>query len=187
MNDGTEYFGAITSDEAARFMSGNRHPIREGAAKLVGRRNVTDLGCGKGIRIAELYKPEQYVGVDCSRELIEIAQRDNPGFRFYTSGILQYLSMVPDGAIEVALMISVLEHIPELEAAQAIYNEARRASKELLVGWHTVPNANETKTSRVQTPELISPIWQNKWKRGSFADAVQVYPFENAELWVVHH
>src|SRR6185369_9100956 len=128
-----------------RFMAGAGHPIRDLAAAVIGNRNVIDLGCGKGIRIAELYRPEQYTGVDCSSRLIEIARQSNPLHGFTVSGILDYLAGMADKSVDCTLMIAVLEHVPTLGTAHRIYNEARRVSDELLVGWHTVPNAKEHK------------------------------------------
>lgn len=183
-DESADFFGRMTWPEAIRFMKGSKHPIRDLAAAAIGERNVIDLGCGKGIRIAELYKREQYRGIDCSAHLIEIAEHDNPGYHFIAVGILDYLKYQPDKAFDCALMIAVLEHVPTLETAQRIYNEARRVSNELFVGWHTVPNASENKISRVQA-ELREPIWQNKWKHGSFGGKIQSQPIEHAELWRV--
>ncbi len=185
MSISCEPFASMSSAEAERFMAGNKHPIREAAAQAVAGRQVLDLGCGRGIRICELYTREQYCGVDCSPELIRIAQRDNPGFSFETSDILQALGRLADKSVPVALMVSVLEHLPSLELAQKIYAAARRVSEELLVGWHTAPHYAQTKILQVQA-ELDRPIWQNQYREGSFDGAVQIGKVQLAELWTVH-
>ncbi len=179
-----EPFASMSSAEAERFMAGNKHPIREAAAQAVGDRQVLDLGCGRGIRICELYKPDQYRGIDCSAELIRVARRDNPGYSFATADILQFLALVPDKSVEVVLMVSVFEHLPSLELAQRIYSESRRVSEELLVGWHTPPHYSQTRILQVQA-ELDRPIWQNQYKEGSFDGAVQIGKVQLAELWTV--
>ncbi len=175
----------MSAAEAERFMAGNCHPIREAAAAAVGDRQVLDLGCGRGIRIRDLYKPGQYRGVDCSKELIRIARRDNPGFTFVSSDMLDYLEGVADKSASTILMVSVFEHLPSLELAQAIYAQARRAAQELIIGWHTPPHYRETKILQVQA-ELDRPIWQNHYKEGSF-DAAEVHigKVGLAELWQV--
>ena len=183
MDDGSQFFGRLTQAEADRFMVGNRHPIREVAAKVIGDRPVTDLGCGKGIRIRGLYQPGQYTGVDCSAELIAIARRDNPGFTFVCAGILDYLAAVPDKSIPVALMVSVYEHVPSLAAALALYNEARRTSQELVIGWHCAPGPR-TRIERVKA-DLDEPIWQNHYARAHFGGTIQSQPVDRAELWRV--
>lgn len=170
--------------EAERFMAGNKHPIREAAARAVNGRPVLDLGCGRGIRIRELYGQDQYRGIDCSEELIRVARRDNPGYSFETADILQFLSGYPGKSVPVALMVSVFEHLPSLELAQAIYNEARRVSGELLIGWHMPPHYPETVILQVKA-DLDRPIWQNKYREGSFGGAIQIGKVGLAELWTV--
>jgi SAM-dependent methyltransferase len=174
----------MSADEATRFMAGNRHPMREVVAEVIGDRYVTDLGCGKAIRIKDLYTREQYVGVECSPELFKIAVSDNPGYVFHNYGILEYLSLIPDKSLPVALMVSVLEHQPSLEIAQRIYREALRCSEELLVGWNTPPNYPETKIIQVQA-ELDQPIYQNRYMRGSFDGNISVRHVGYTELWTV--
>ena len=185
-DEAAEFFRKMTKEEAATFMAGSKHPIRDLAADVIGGRNVLDLGCGKGIRISELYSPEQYTGVDASAELIELARSANPLHKFYVSGILDFLENTPDKSVECSLMIAVMEHIPTLATAQRIYNEARRVSRELFIGWHTIPNASESRISRVQA-ELKEPIWQNKWKHGSFGGTIHSRPIAGAELWCVRN
>lgn len=180
----TEPFTNMTEVEAERFMKGNTHPMREVAAELVGDRWVFDIGCGKGIRVSSLYKSTHYMGVDCSEELIKIAVRDNPSYLFIFNNIHGLIDFVPDNKFPVGVMISVLEHMESLEAAQRLYNEASRVCKELLVGWHHPPHYPKTKILQVQA-ELNSPIYQNHYAEGTFNGAVQVIPVRSGELWVV--
>jgi trans-aconitate methyltransferase len=181
----TEPFANMTAVEAERFMKGNTHPMREAAARMVGERYVIDLGCGKGIGVSELYTSDQYFGIDCSHELVNIARRKNVGYIFRVSDILSYFKDMRTNSIQVGIMISVLEHVSSLETARSIYNEAERVCEELLVGWHHPPHYSETKILQVQA-ELDNPIYQNHYAEGTFDGAVEVIPVRAGELWVVH-
>lgn len=161
-------FADMTPDEAQRFMSKKQNiELRTEMAYLVGTRNLYDLGCGKGILVNMLYTPEQYVGVDVSEELLRIARKDNPGYRFIRHDLAASPLPVDDQSAEVGVMISVLEHQPSLEIAKTVYDEAMRTCKELLVLWHTPPIYKETEIIEVPC-ELDMPINQNHYARGSF-------------------
>jgi trans-aconitate methyltransferase len=179
-----EPFDSITAKEAERFMLGNSHPIRELVAQKVGAQHVIDLGCGRGIKIKELYTHTNYIGIDCSSELIKLAQQDNPLHTFWVADILDFLTDYEDNAIPVCIMISVLEHVPTLEIAQQIYNEAKRVAKVLYVGWHHPPYYKETKIIEVKA-ELDSLMYQNHYKEGSFDNPIRVEKVKLAELWTV--
>ena len=55
----------------------------EAAAALCGfrDRDVIDVGCGWG-RFAPLFRPSRYMGVDFSREMVQLARTKNPGYLF---------------------------------------------------------------------------------------------------------
>jgi len=180
----TRVFADMTSEEAERFMLGNDHPMRKIAAGMVGSRPVVDLGCGRGIDVSELYTKEQYKGLDCSWELLKIAKRDNPNYDFRHRDILPFLGQREENQIHVGVMISVLEHVESLELAQAIYIQARRACKELLIGWHCPPHYSTTEIIQVQA-ELKSPINQNHYAEGTFYGAIRITPVLGGELWSV--
>lgn len=180
----TDVFKNMSAEEAERFMKGNNHPMRRVAAGVVGRRPVIDLGCGRGIDISALYTPDQYIGIDCSKELIKIARRDHPRHEFHTSSIFKFLVFHEDSSIAVGLMLSVLEHIENLKKAQDIYNQARRVCRELIIGWHCAPHYPKTEIIQVQA-ELETPIHQNHYAEGTFDEAVRVIPVQSGELWVV--
>jgi len=180
----TEVFANMTNEEAERFMAGNDHPMRKVAAGVVGHRPVVDLGCGSGIRVKELYNVQQYLGIDCSKELIKIAHMNNPKYMFEVYDILHFLEKSDTDGINVGVMISVLEHVESLKIAQGIYNEARRVCKELLVGWHCPPHYPTTEIIQVQA-ELYKPIHQNHYAEGTFHGAVRVIPVQGGELWSV--
>lgn len=180
----SEPFQTMSSEEAELFMRGNAHPIREVVAERVGDSAVVDLGCGKGIKVATLYSPNQYLGVDCSSELVKLARRDNPQHRFVVAELEEWLSGIEDKTLETGIMISVLEHLPSEATARRLYAEARRACRRLYVGWHTPPHYPKTDILLVQA-ELKHPIYQNHYKEGTFDRPSRIEKVKSAELWTI--
>ena len=173
----------MSGNEAERFMEGERYPSPEDVANAVGGRKVLDLGCGKGKEVKKHYTICQYLGIDCSPALIDLARRDNPGFRFDVAELDEYLKRLPDKCTPVAIMVAVLEHLPSLAIAQQIVSQARRISEELIIGWHTPPKFARTEIISVRA-ELDRPIWQNRYAAGTF-EATEVRPVKAGELWIL--
>jgi SAM-dependent methyltransferase len=75
---------------------------------------ILDLGCGNG-RLFELFKNQsvEYVGVDYSANLIDLAQKKYPLVKFITADALN----LPFGADEfdVIFAVALLHHIPSAE------------------------------------------------------------------------
>ncbi len=161
-------FADMGEAEARRFMSGKLNlDLRLGMAEVVNGRTLYDIGCGKGLAVKVLYDKDKYLGIDVSPELLRIAESDNPGYRFMRHDMSVSPLSVDDESAEVGLMISVLEHVDDLETAKRIYFEAIRTCKELLVVWHTPPVYDSTELITVPC-ELNHPIRQNHYERGSF-------------------
>ncbi len=180
----SEPFTSMTAAEAERFMRASSHPVRDLVAAKVGASPVHDLGCGRGIRIADLYSPAQYIGIDCSPALVAIARRDNPEHEFIVADIADYLDGLAPKSLTSAIMISVLEHTPTLADAQRLYRAARRAARSFYLGWHTPPRFKQTEIRQVKA-ELDAPIWQNRYAAGTFDGAVDVQRIPDFEIWTV--
>lgn len=90
---------------------GKRWPEGESFAeylvKLIGNRSILEFGCGVG-RLAGLFDPKLYVGVDVASRALFIARHDFPRHRFMLIGGYPIL---PD--TEVTLAHTVLLHIPD--------------------------------------------------------------------------
>ncbi len=140
-----------------------RMPVRQRLAELVGGRTVLDFGCGKAEEIGNLYTREQYVGIDCSPELIKHARLRWPGYNFDVMAIQDVVGHWPCG-----IMLAVLEHLP-LSEAVAVYTHARSVVDELYVGWHTEPH-NRRKRVHFYQGELDTPLQQNCHPRYFFGD-----------------
>jgi len=176
-------FSTMTEGEAERFMSSKeRHRVYAVMARMVGSASVIDLGCGRGIQVGR-YTQDQYYGVDASPELIKLARRDNPGYKFDVLGIEDVMPM----GHEFGIMKSVLEHQPALEDAIAIYEHSLTLCGTLIVSWHTPPVYDTTTIMRVKA-ELDEPIFQNHYREGSFeVPGVQVKTshVDGVTLWTV--
>ena len=162
-------FQDMTAPEAERFMATKQDQrIRAIVAGRIGNRDVIDLGCGRGIHISRDYSPKQYIGLDCSHELIKLARKANPGYAFEVWDIKHPYKVTS----EVALIKSVLEHQESLEDARAIFDVAQRTAPEVLICWHTPPEGQQTIIRRVDA-ELDHPIYQNVYQQGSFDDLIR--------------
>jgi SAM-dependent methyltransferase len=73
---------------------------------------VVDVGCGTGANLAALAEDYPCVGIDPSREAIELARRRFPGRRFLCGHAPADLDGVLEEARLVVLM-DVLEHVPD--------------------------------------------------------------------------
>jgi SAM-dependent methyltransferase len=108
------------------LLAGDFRPLRALIRRELPReRRTLDLGCGPGI-FADLFSPEEYVGVDPSASFIDHARRARPGIF-----LLADLSRVPlpDGRFDQVLIVERLHPLAEGDA-RALLAEARR----MLVG-----------------------------------------------------
>ncbi len=92
------------------------------------KEKVLDLGCGNG-RYFEFFKEKNvdYLGVDNSEKLIEIAKNKYPSGRFQTEDALS-LSF-PNEFFDKVYSIAVLHHIPSKKLRLRFLKEARRVLK----------------------------------------------------------
>lgn len=76
---------------------------------------VLDLGCGDGLNISILRQMDvdKVVGIDISKELLELAKQTNPGTKFYV-GSAQKIPFKAE-SFDVVLVDSVFHHLMEYE------------------------------------------------------------------------
>lgn len=85
-----------------------------------------DLGCGNG-RCYQLLKNTDYIGIDSSEKLIEIARQKYPGVKFEVRNALDL--KFPNDYFDKIYSIAVLHHIPSRIARLKFLQEAKRALK----------------------------------------------------------
>lgn len=114
-------------EEIAEKFSGTRQYIWSELTSLIkyvkARDKILDLGCGNG-RLLELFKGKnvEYVGVDSSKKLIEIARQRSTKFKSYdlnfdfvVGDALDLETNFPNQYFDVILAIAVFHHIPSKE------------------------------------------------------------------------
>ena len=86
---------------------------------------ILDLGCGNG-RLLELFKDKdiEYIGVDTSEKLIEIAKKKYPDGKFQVADALNL--PFEDNYFDKVFSIAVLHHIPSKEYRLRFLKEAKR-------------------------------------------------------------
>jgi ubiquinone/menaquinone biosynthesis C-methylase UbiE len=89
---------------------------------------VLDLGCGNGA-LWNILKDKRidYLGVDFSEELIEIAKKNNPGTKFQAADALNL--PFSENTFDKIYCIGVLQHIPSKELQLQFLKEAKRVLK----------------------------------------------------------
>jgi len=96
---------------------------------LVEGERILDLGCGNG-RFYEMFKNKKidYIGIDNSKELIEIAKKKFPNANFQVNNALN-LSF-PSDYFDKVYAVAVLHHIPSREFRLQFLKEAKRVLKQ---------------------------------------------------------
>lgn len=99
---------------------------------------IADIGCANGRMVPWVKNlSAQYIGVEPSKELLNIAKKNYPTETFCVGTILQL--PLPDQSVDVCLLNASLHHIPEPLLAQAL-GELRRVLKPhgyvLMVNWN---------------------------------------------------
>jgi len=89
---------------------------------------VLDLGCGNG-RLLEIFKDisVDYIGVDSSEKLIEIAKRKYPKAKFQKADALNL--PFPANYFDKIYSIAVFHHIPSVKFRLRFLREAKRVLK----------------------------------------------------------
>ena len=122
---------------------------------------ILDLGCGNG-RFFELLKDKDvnYIGVDFSEKLIEIAKEKYPKVKFQVADALDL--PFPNNYFDRIYSIAVLHHIPSREFRLQFLKEARRVLKPngllILTVWKPKSKKNWSLFLKYTTLKLIGKL-----------------------------
>ncbi len=96
---------------------------------LIEKEKVLDLGCGNG-RFYEFFKNKDinYIGIDNSEKLIEIAKKRFSGTNFQVADALNL--PFPDNYFDKVYAIAVLHHIPSKEFRLQFLREVKRVLRQ---------------------------------------------------------
>jgi trans-aconitate methyltransferase len=97
------------------WFTGRRRIMRDLVREVLpasGTSTVVDVGCGTGGNLAALAEDYHCVGIDPSREAVELARRRFPGRRFICGHAPADLGEVMEEA-RLILLMDVLEHVPD--------------------------------------------------------------------------
>ena len=102
---------------------------------------VLDLGCGNG-RFSEVFRQNiEYIGVDSSRKMIEVAKTKYPEVNFKIADALNL--PFPENYFDKIFSFAVFHHIPSEELQLQFFKEARRILKPggtlILTVWNLNP------------------------------------------------
>lgn len=124
-----------TDDDWSLIQEKHREIIRkEGQGKIL------DAGCGYG-RLAEFITSEQYVGVDFSPDLIELAKKEYPQHVFVVADIAKL--PFQDKEFDVCFCASI-RHMVISNSGKRVWNrmqkEMQRVAKKVIVLEYTTPD-----------------------------------------------
>lgn len=152
--------------------------IKEWAAKVKDNDQILDLGCGNG-RLLEALKDKQinYLGLDNSSELIEIAKNNYPDREFISGDMLNLESAVKIN-FDFIFCLAALQHIPSKKLRLEVLKQM--AAKLKIGGEIIVSNWNLWSHKKYRW-QLIKNYWlkisgQNKL---DFNDLI--FPWKNPQ------
>ncbi len=146
--------------------------IKELSEYVLPGKKILDLGCGNG-RLFEIFKniDVDYIGVDASEKLIEIAKQKYPKLKFQTADALNL--PFPNQYFDKVFSIRVFHHFPSKEFRAQFLQEVKRVLKPkgilILTVWNAQGCKDKTNLFRVFKNSLLKIVGMSKL---DFGDAM---------------
>jgi len=164
----------------------------EKLVKGTGGKRIIDVGCGEGQAIKYLKKKIsklEIVGVDISRQAVELARKDNPEVKFLVGDVNKIDKLVGNEKFDLVMCLEVLEHLDRPEGALEAFG--RLNSDKFLF---SVPNEPFFSLGNFLMLKNISRFGNDsdhkqRWTKGEFAKLVKkhfkVIKVETAGFWTI--
>jgi SAM-dependent methyltransferase len=151
--------------------------MRELAATVPAGARVLDLGCGNGRLLEALENKEiEYLGLDNSEALIEIAWKNYPGKQFRVKDILN-LALIPENNFDYIFCLAVLQHIPgcalRLEALKQMAGKLKPGGELIISAWNLWKN-------KKYRPLLLKNYWLKIRGRNPLGFNDLLFPWKNS-------
>lgn len=139
--------------------------------------NILDVGCGNGRLLDVLVgKKINYLGVDNSQKLIEIAKNNYPNFNFLVADILE-LTKVINKKFDYIILVAVFHHLP----GQELRLKALSQLKQLLIEDGQIIFSVWRLWNKLKYRKyLIKTIWQKIIGKSQLEVGDILFPWKNS-------
>ena len=125
-----------------------------------------DAGCGNGrfykFLLENLTYEFNYLGIDNSQKLINLAKADNPNGQFIVKDIL--VNGAFTGTFDLITIFGVIHHLPDLQTIEQLVNKSTKALNKkgllILTVWQKDPQLNKIVEKINDNEYLLN--WENK-------------------------
>jgi len=144
--------------------------------------NILDVGCGNGRLLDVLVgKKINYLGVDNSQKLIEIAKKNYPNFNFLVADILE-LTKVINKKFDYIILVAVFHHLPGQELRLKAFSQLKQLLSEdgqiIFSVWRLW---NKLKYRKY----LIKTVWQKIIGKSQLEVGDILFPWKNSRGEIV--
>ncbi len=144
--------------------------------------NILDVGCGNGRLLDVLVgKKINYLGVDNSQKLIEIAKNNYPNFNFLVADILE-LTKVINKKFDYIILVAVFHHLP----GQELRLKALSQLKQLLIEDGQIIFSVWRLWNKLKYRKyLIKTVWQKIIGKSQLEVGDILFPWKNSRGEIV--
>jgi len=151
--------------------------MRELTTAVPAGARVLDVGCGNGRLLEALENKEiEYLGLDNSEALVEIARKNYPGKQFRVKDVLN-LALIPENDFDYIFCLAVLQHIPSralrLEALKQMAGKLKPGGELIISVWNLWKN-------KKYRPLLLKNYWLKIIGKHSLDFNDLLFPWKNS-------